>query len=280
LAQWLGLLAGKQTGNSTARTELRATGAGSGTYDETTDSQEALRDRGDVAWTTGNTTAPLDAAGTRAALGMAAADLDDQLDAIKSDTAAILADTSEIGLAGAGLTEAGGTGDQLTAVPWNAAWDAEVQSEATDALNAYDPPTKTEIDAGFAALNDLDATEVQTAAAAALNAYDPPTNAEMEARTLTTTDRDKLSQHLEAVLVVIAAAGGSTTEVPLNTSTGVEGAVPSAVDGFYNGAALVWRTGALAGQRTSVSDYDGTTKTLTVVGMTGAPSAGDIGLLV
>jgi hypothetical protein len=33
LAQWLGLIAGKQTGNSTARTELRATGAGSGTFD-------------------------------------------------------------------------------------------------------------------------------------------------------------------------------------------------------------------------------------------------------
>jgi hypothetical protein len=53
LAQWLGLIAGKQTGNSTARTELRATGAGSGTYDETTDSQEATRDRGDAAWITG-----------------------------------------------------------------------------------------------------------------------------------------------------------------------------------------------------------------------------------
>ncbi len=52
LAQWLGMLAGKQTGNSTARTEIRATGAGSGTFDETTDSQEALRDRGDAAWVT------------------------------------------------------------------------------------------------------------------------------------------------------------------------------------------------------------------------------------
>lgn len=52
LAQWLGLLAGKQTGDTTARTEVRATGAGSGTYDETTDSQEAIRDRGDTAWIT------------------------------------------------------------------------------------------------------------------------------------------------------------------------------------------------------------------------------------
>ena len=54
LAEWLGLIAGKQTGNSTARTELRATGAGSGTFDETTDSQEAIRDRGDAAWVTGS----------------------------------------------------------------------------------------------------------------------------------------------------------------------------------------------------------------------------------
>lgn len=53
LAQWLGLIAGKQTGNATARTEIRATGAGSGAYDETTDSQEAIRDRGDVGWITG-----------------------------------------------------------------------------------------------------------------------------------------------------------------------------------------------------------------------------------
>ena len=44
LAEWLGLLGGKQVGDSTARTEMRATGAGSGTFDETTDSQEAIRD--------------------------------------------------------------------------------------------------------------------------------------------------------------------------------------------------------------------------------------------
>jgi len=43
--------------------------------------------------------------------------------------------TDDIGAAGAGLT----------AVPWNAAWDAEVQSEATDALNLYDPPTDAEM---------------------------------------------------------------------------------------------------------------------------------------
>jgi hypothetical protein len=53
LKQWLGMLAGKQAGDSTALTEIRATGAGSGTFNPTTDSGEALRDRGDAAWTTG-----------------------------------------------------------------------------------------------------------------------------------------------------------------------------------------------------------------------------------
>lgn len=55
-AEWIGLLAGKQTGNSTARSELRATGAGSGTFDETTDSLEAVRDRGDAEWAGGSAT--------------------------------------------------------------------------------------------------------------------------------------------------------------------------------------------------------------------------------
>lgn len=44
LAQWLGLMAGKQAGDATARTELRATGAGGGAFDETSDSLEALAD--------------------------------------------------------------------------------------------------------------------------------------------------------------------------------------------------------------------------------------------
>jgi hypothetical protein len=75
--------------------------------------------------------------------------------AMKVDTAAILVDTAVIGALGAGLT----------AIPWNAAWDAEVQSEVTDALNAYDPPTKTEMDTGLDALPT--AAEVKTAIEAA-----------------------------------------------------------------------------------------------------------------
>jgi hypothetical protein len=78
------------------------------------------------------------ASAIRAAVGLASANLDTQLSAIDdfvdTEVAAILAavDTevasiiSTLGLAGAGLT----------GVPWNASWDAEVQSEVDDALKA------------------------------------------------------------------------------------------------------------------------------------------------
>lgn len=39
------------------------------------------------------------------------------------------------------------SGQNLSGIPWNSTWDAEVQSECTDALNAYDPPTNAEMEA-------------------------------------------------------------------------------------------------------------------------------------
>ena len=38
-----------------------------------------------------------------------------------------------------------GDGSGFTAIPWNSAWDAEVQSEVADALGVYDPPTRAEL---------------------------------------------------------------------------------------------------------------------------------------
>lgn len=174
--------------------ELLSKTAGSFTYDQTTDSLEALRDRGDVAWTTATGFSTLTAADVRTAVGLAAANLDTQLSGIQSDTNDIqtripaalvsgridasvgamatdvitstslaasavteiqsgLATSAEIGVAGAGLS----------AIPWNVAWDAEVQSEVQDAIeanhldhllaSAYDPALKP--GAADALLNEL-----------------------------------------------------------------------------------------------------------------------------
>jgi hypothetical protein len=53
LANWLGAIAGK-TADSTTRSQINATTAGAN-FNETTDSLEAIRDRGDAAWITGAT---------------------------------------------------------------------------------------------------------------------------------------------------------------------------------------------------------------------------------
>lgn len=134
--------------------------------------------------------------------------LSDQLDAVKVDTAATLADTGTDGVVVAAGSK---TGYALSAAGIQAIWDALTSALTTvgsvgklivDNLNATvgsrasqtsvdDLPTNAELatalgtadDAvltAIGALNDLDATEVQTAAAAALTAYDPPTKAELD----------------------------------------------------------------------------------------------------
>lgn len=81
----------------------------------------------------------------------------------------IEAQTDDIGTAGAGLSN----------VPWNASWDAQVESEVADALAVYDPPTNAElaseinsVQADIAALNDLSQAEIRSAVGLASNNLD------------------------------------------------------------------------------------------------------------
>lgn len=76
---------------------------------------------------------------------------------IAADIAAIEAQTDDIGVAGAGLT----------AVPWNAAWDAEVQSEVTDALDA----DSDALDAGTAQAGGATTITLRAAASAVDDIY-------------------------------------------------------------------------------------------------------------
>jgi len=65
----------------------------------------------------------------------------DTLEHIRDKQSDIETDTQDL------QTQIGTDGAGLTNIPWNSAWDAEVQNECTDALNAYDPPTATEMNA-------------------------------------------------------------------------------------------------------------------------------------
>jgi hypothetical protein len=94
LAEWIGLLAGKQTGDATARTEIRATGGGSGTYDETTDSNEAIRDTAPLGTAMrGTDSAALASVCTEARLSELDAatggKMANQVDVIETDTTAL-----------------------------------------------------------------------------------------------------------------------------------------------------------------------------------------------
>lgn len=88
------------------------------------------------------------------------------------------------------------------------------------------------------------------------------------------TGVDKLSAHLPAVLKGLTTSGGTTTTVVADATTGIDGGVPSATNDFYNGRVLIFTSGTLAGQATSITDYVGATQTFTVVALTGAPASG------
>lgn len=89
---------------------------------------------------------------TKAEMDSAFSTTNGKIDVVDGIVDNIIVDTAEIGAAGAGLT----------GIPWNSSWDAEVQSECADALTAYDPPTKAELDSGLAGLNDISTAQVNT----------------------------------------------------------------------------------------------------------------------
>lgn len=102
----------------------------------------------------------LNAAGIRSAVGLASANMDTQLSAIAG-----YIDT-EVGAIKAVTDAIGATGTGLSAIPWNPAWDVEVESECADALNAYDPPTNAEMVARTLATSSyatsVDQTSIKT----------------------------------------------------------------------------------------------------------------------
>lgn len=264
LAQWLGLIAGKQVGDTTARTELRATGAGSGAYDETTDSQEAARDNMGIAQT-GDSFARLGAAGTglTAVPWNATWDAEvqsevqdaievnhlDHLLAVDYDPAAkpgvATALLNELVESDAGVsrytanaleqapTGAGGDGSAFTAIPWNPAWDAEVESEVDDALGGGTGTALTGI----------------------------PWNAAWDAEVQSEADDALVARNLDKL---ISDAGTAQAGGPV-TITLRAGALPGNLVGVHMNSLIYIYGGAGIGQLRHISSYNGTTKVATVL---------------
>lgn len=81
------------------------------------------------------------------------------------------------------------------------------------------------------------------------------------------TAADNLEAGLEGVVPGTVSTGSTTTVV----NTGLS----ETTDDHYNGRVIVFRSGNLAGQAATITDYNGTTKALTVTTLTEAPGNGD-----
>jgi hypothetical protein len=227
LAEWLGLMAGKQVANATALTEIKATGAGSGTYSETTDSLEAMRDHvGD----------------------------------------------------GTNLTEAGGTGDQLTALATAAALtthdgkldtvDANVDAILADTGTngvVLLPATQASIDA----IETDTGTSIPALLPAAL--VGGKMDSDATAISGDTTAADRLEAMMDGILICQVNDASATT-----TAFAADG-FTEATDDHFNGRLITFISGALTGQQTDITDYDAAggaqgSQQFTVTALTEAPA--------
>lgn len=69
------------------------------------------------------------------------------------------------------VAQIGDGGVQLNLIPWNSAWDTEIQSECADALTAYDPPTNAEMEARTLAAASYGTAANQTTILARLGSW-------------------------------------------------------------------------------------------------------------
>lgn len=213
-----------------------------GTYDDATDSQQAVRDRGDAAWVTATGFSTLDAAGVRTAVGLASANLDTQLgvidDFLDTEISAIKVKTDNL------------PSDPADQSAVEAAITAATSTLATAAaLDTVDNLLDTEV----AAIKAV--TDALGAAAAAKLAL--------------------------AASTMITGTVDNTAHTPTTTQFEADDITEATAD-HYNGLIIKWITGALAGQTTEVSDYvlTGGRGHFTVVAMTEAPANNDTFILV
>ncbi len=208
---------------------------------------------------------------------------------VSADIAAIEAQTDDIGVAGAGLT----------AIPWNAAWDAQVESEVVDALVAQglDHLVNAAVVGTDVADNSIVAKLAAAGATADWDTFDNQTDSlealqadhvalqadtdDIQTRLPATLSSGRMRSDMEAVSALVAAADNleglmdqgvvmvqvmgtaTTTSIPIDGFT-------STRDDQFNGRLLTVLDGSF--EQTDITDYVDSTTTLTVTALTAAPA--------
>ena len=225
--------------------------------------------------------------------------LDGKIDTIDGNVDSILTDTNEIQGKLPSKSYLMGSADADGGFDTEA--KADINTEADTALSDYDPPTKTEMDTAFAALNDVSTAEVNAEVDTALSDYDPPTYDELEgfvqlmvrSDAAIGTDRSTLltainadegsgagdyaqtSESQEALRDRGDAAWttGSGTGLTALASGTAQGGTSSTIqlaagetfsDNELNGNVVNIHTGTGAGQSRVITSYTGATDTATV----------------
>lgn len=165
------------------------------------------------------------------------------LTAVASDVTAVLADTNEL---------------QLNQGAWATATGFATPANVATELATYDGPTKAELDAGLAGLND----------------FNPAT---------TTVDVGAINGSTEAATDLAASAGTivrGAAEAGTLSTTQMTTDLAEVTDDHYNGRIIIWSSGVLKDQATNITGYLGTTGRLTYTATTEAPTAGDTFVIV
>jgi hypothetical protein len=194
---------------------------------------------------------------------------------LDTDVDSVLADTAEIGTAGAGLT----------AVAWNATWDAEVESEVEDAVGAdvtailldtgtTIPGTITTIDTEIGVIDtNVDSILVDTATTldSKINAIDDYLDTEIAAilEDTGTTLQTNVALMSSGIISCQAQTGTLSTTVATTNLTGYG-------NDQLIGRVIIWLSGNADGEASPITDYASTNGTVTFQALTTAPGNGDL----
>lgn len=161
----------------------------------------------------------------------------------------------------------GAAGAGLTALPWNAAWDAEVQSEVADALDVAIPgaPTADSINERIAAIDDKLPTGT-------ISEFDEATDGvDVTSVAGDTTAATNLKNAAQTPILGTCVTGTlSTTQATTNLTFPVDDAMNGRVITFLGNI-----TAALAGQQTDITDSQTSNKMLTFTAVTVSPANND-----
>ena len=186
------------------------------------------------------------------------------------DMDALLADTNDIQ-------------SRLPAALVSGRMDALVGAMAANVMTAAAAAADltTELQSGLATAADLATmagyVDTEVAAIKAQTdklTFDGANHIVADARKISTSSTAADNLEAGALAVVVSTCAASSTTTTVNTN------LTEATDDHFNGRVIIFTSGALAYQASDITDYNGTTKALTVTALTEAPANSDAFVIV